>query len=178
MKISMRKLIISGVLSVLVISGLIATVKTTAQDRQSANGHGALPTIRASNGKPAKRQFTFSARRNPDGTASGNAVLHNPAFEVNGQNYQLQVEITCLRIVGNIAIMSGLTRRTNDPNLVDVVSFTAQDNGEPGKNDRISRAFFFDDDPNTVGDPQVCQNTGPNDYPLEQIENGNIQVKP
>jgi hypothetical protein len=178
MKISMRKLIISGVLSVLVISGLIATVKTTAQDRQSANGHGALPTIRASNGKPAKRQFTFSARRNPDGTASGNAVLHNPAFEVNGQNYQLQVEITCLRIVGNIAIMSGLTRRTNDPNLVDVVSFTAQDNGEPGNNDRISRAFFWDDDPNTVGDPQACQNTGPNDFPLEQIENGNIQVKP
>lgn len=178
MKKNVRRFFLMTLLSALFISGLILSVKTMAQDRQSANGQGGLATIRARNGQPAKRQFSFSARRNADGTVSGNAILHNPGFEVNGQNYALQIDITCMKIVGNVAIFGGLTRRTNDPSLVDAVFFTVQDNGEPGKNDRISRAFFWDDDPNTVGDPQACQNTGPFDFPLEQIENGNIQVKP
>jgi hypothetical protein len=178
MKKLVRRLFLAGTLSALVVSGLIVSIKTMAQERESANGHGSLATIRASNGKPAQRQFSFSAHRNPDGTVQGHAVLHNPAFEVNGQQYQLQIDVTCMKVVGNIAIFGGTTRRTNDPNLVDAVFFTVQDNGEPGKNDRISRAFFWDDDPNTVGDPQACQNTGPFDFPLEQIEHGNIQVRP
>lgn len=177
MKTRTRKQIFTGILSLLFLAGLYIGIETTAQERESANGHGALATIRARDGRPAKRQFSFSAHRQPDGSVKGQAILHNPAFEVNGQNYQLHVDITCMKVVGNIAIFGGLTRRTNDPSLVDAVFFTVQDNGEPGKNDRISRAFFWDDDPSTVGDPQACQNTGPFDFPLEQIENGNIQVR-
>jgi hypothetical protein len=83
-----------------------------------------------------------------------------------------------MKVVGNIAIFGGTTTRTNDPNLVDAVFFTVQDNGEPGKNmDKISSVFFWDDDPNTTGDPQACLLTGPTDFPLETIESGNIQVR-
>ena len=84
-----------------------------------------------------------------------------------------------MRVVGNIAIFGGTTKRTNDPSLVDAVFFSVQDNGEPGKDvDRISRAFFWDNDPATIGDPQACLLTGPNDFPLEPLDSGNVQVRP
>ena len=149
--------------------------------QQSANGHGALATVNE-DGKPKKRQFSFNAQRRPDGTVRGQAQLINPAFGGSGDNnapYQLHMDISCMNVVGNIAIMGGTTKRTNDANLVDAAYFTVQDNGEPGKGrDKISRVFFFDDDPTTEGDPQLCLLTGPNDFPLEEIEAGNIQVRP
>ncbi|HEY6188635.1 MAG TPA: hypothetical protein VIW80_13340 [Pyrinomonadaceae bacterium] len=146
--------------------------------QESANGQGTL-LVQNENGDFVRRQFAFSARRQADGSVRGNAILHNPAFtNENGQKYQLQIDISCLKVVGNIAILGGTTRRTNDPSLVDAVFFTVQDNGEPGRDrDKISRVFFWDDDPNTTGDPQACQNTGPFDFPLETIESGNVQVK-
>lgn len=170
-----RKIVLSGVLSVFVVAALLVTVKSFAiRALESASGHGAL-----SNANAGKRQFSFSAQRRADGTVRGQATLHNPAFDgANGQNYQLKLDISCMKVVGNIAIFGGTTRRTNDPNLVDAAYFSVQDNGEPGRNDKISRVFFFDDDPNTTGDPQLCQLVGPTDFPLETIENGNIQVRP
>ena len=140
----------------------------------AANGHGALD-----NGDSADRQFSFSARELADGSVTGNAVLVNPAFTGdNGAPYQLQIDISCMHVVGNIAVFGGTTRRTNDANLVDAVFFTVQDNGEPGAGaDKISRAFFWDDDPNTTGDPAACLLTGALDFPLETIESGNIQVR-
>ena len=78
----------------------------------------------------------------------------------------------------NTAIFGGTVKRTNDPSLVDAVFFAVQDNGEPGKGtDKISRVFFWDDDPSTTGDPQACQLNVVDDFPLETIESGNIQVK-
>src|SRR4051794_20169395 len=139
---------------------------------QSASGAGALDM--------GNRHFSFSAKQNADGTVTGQAELTNKSFTgANGTSpYKLHVDISCMKVVGNIAIFGGTTKRTNDPNLVDAVFFSVQDNGEPGKdNDKISRAFFWDDDPATTGDPQACQLTGPTDFPLETIETGNIQVK-
>jgi hypothetical protein len=151
--------------------------KSTAQSvRESANGQGSL--VAQNFGE--RRTFSFSAQRRPDGTVNGNAVLHNAAFAGSNGNskYDLQIDIQCMKVVGNIAIFGGTTRRTNDPTLVDAVYFSVQDNGEPGKNrDKISRVFFFDDDPLTQGDPQLCQLVEPTDFPLEPIENGNVQVR-
>jgi hypothetical protein len=149
------------------------------QSGESANGHGTLPSVN-DGGQTVKRQFSFNAQRRADGSVSGHATLVNPAFRPTGKGnapYQLEIDISCMKIVGNVAILGGTTRRTNDPSLVDAVFFTAQDNGEPGKNDRLSRAFFWDDNPATQGDPQACQLTGPTDFPLEPIEAGNIQVR-
>ena len=144
----------------------------------SASGHGTLSRENA-DGDPVKRQFSFSARTHADGTVTGHAVLINPEFEgENGNAYQLHVDISCMKVVGNIAVFGGTTKRTNDPSLVDAVFFSVQDNGEPGGGaDKISSVFFWDGDPTTTGDPQACLLTGALDFPLNTIESGNIQVR-
>lgn len=152
---------------------------TAAQNTQeAANGHGTL-LVQNAEGNFVRRQFSFSARRQADGTVKGHAVLHNPAFEVEkNQKYQLQIDIQCMKVIGNTAFFGGTTRRTNDPNLVDAVYFSVQDNGEPGRDrDMISRAFFFDEDPTTTGDPQLCLGNQVGDFPMEPIESGNVQVR-
>jgi hypothetical protein len=174
-----RILALVAVLALVFVGIGMPTPTAEAQNNtlESANGQGTL-LVMNDQGEVVRRQFSFSARRLKDGTVKGNAVLHNPAYQVNGQNYQLQIDITCMKVIGNIAFFGGTTRRTNDPSLVDAVYFSVQDNGEPGRDrDRISRVFFFDDDPNTTGDPQLCQGNVVGDFPMEPIESGNIQVK-
>lgn len=162
-----------------IASLLVAAPPAVAQSKQqSASGHGTL--LSAGDTGLVKRQFSFNAVRKADGKVTGHATLVNPAFTgENGHSpYQLQIDITCFRVVGNIAIFGGTTKRTNDPNLVDAAFFTVQDNGEPGAGvDRISRVFFWDDDPGTTGNPQACEVTSSTAFPLEAIESGNIQVK-
>lgn len=164
----------------LLVAGMftLPAVVVLARAQESANGHGTILVLN-DQGEAVRRQFSFSARRDGGGTVKGQAILHNPAFEgTNGQPYQLQIAISCMQVVGNIAIFGGTVKRTNDPSLVDAVFFTVQDNGEPGRDsDKISSVFFWDDDPNTTGDPQACLVTGPNDFPFNTIESGNIQVQ-
>lgn len=175
-----RRNTISAIAGVLALAGLF-TLSTNAAFAQSASGHGSLPDGTAPNGRPYKRQFSLSVRTMNDGTVRGNAILHNPAADGahGNQPYMLQIDVSCMKVVGNMAFFGGMTRRTTDPNLVDAVYFSIQDNGEPGaNNDRISRVFFFDDDPNTTGDPQLCQFIQPADFPLEFITSGNIRLQP
>jgi hypothetical protein len=175
-----RHVVRLGLAAALATAPFIAAPPAMAQPaRESANGHGTL-LVTGTSGL-VRRQFSFNAERRADGTVTGHATLINPAFKgANGKSpYQLDVDISCMHIVGNIAIMGGSTKRTNDPSLVDAVFFTVQDNGEPGAGrDRISRAFFWNDDPGTQGPPAACLNTGPNDFLLEPIESGNVQVRP
>jgi hypothetical protein len=147
----------------------------SAASLASASGQGTLDG--------GARKFSFSARQlAADGTAKGEANLTNRNFTgANGNSpYQLHIDISCMNMVGNIAFFGGTVKHTNDPSLVDAVYFSVQDNGEPGKGvDRISRVAFFDDDPNTTGDPMLCTGNTPDDgyLPLETIESGNIQVR-
>ena len=170
----MRKTMIGVALALVV--GITASYGWSSTVVQSSNGHGTL-----NNADGSKRQFSFNAKRNADGTVTGQAQLVNPAFsgtDASPAPYRLHVDISCMYVVGNIAVFGGTTKSTNDPNLVDAVYFSVQDNGEPGKGrDKISRVFFFDDDPTTTGDPQLCLLTGPTDFPLETIAGGNIQVR-
>ena len=181
MKIKPVEFLALAGLFVLIAAALIfvAPNSQAQSGREQANGHGTL-LVEDEDGDLVRRQFSLSARRYADGSVKGNAVLHNPAFTVNnGQKYQLQIDISCMKVIGNVAFFGGTTKRTNDPNLVDAVYFSVQDNGEPGKDrDTISRAFFFDDDPNTTGNPALCQGNVLGDFPLEPIESGNIQVRP
>ena len=174
----LRRMTTIGLPVMLAVFGVLGMAARASA--QSANGEGTLLVLNE-NLDPVRRQFSFSARVGAGGTVKGNAVLHNPAFDgPNGHgSYQLQISISCMKVVGNVAFFGGTTRRTNDPSLVDAVFFSVQDNGEPGRGkDRISRAFFFDDDPNTTGDPQACQAMSQSDAPLETIESGNVQLKP
>jgi len=176
-----KRPIFLAVLSFVVILTAIWFAGTTSADAVSwANGSGSLSNGTAPNGRPYKRQFSFSARTLDDGTVTGNAILHS-AFDDGAhgnQPYALQIDISCMRVEGNIAFFGGTTRRTTDPNLVDAVYFSIQDNGNPGaNNDLLSLAYFFDDDPTTTGDPQLCQQIPLGYFPMEPIRSGNISLR-
>ena len=120
----------------------------------------AVPALAATGGQVSgqgaletdpRRNFSVSAKINADGTASGRATLVNKAFTgANGKApYLLQVDISCGKMLD-----------------------------EPGAGkDKVSRAYFWDDDPNTQGPPSACVNSTLADVPLETIVSGNINVK-
>ena len=172
--IRLRVLIVGAVF---VIAGIGISIAVAAAGI-GASGHGTL-LVTNSDGNQVRRQFSFSGRQGGDGRVNGNAILHNPAFTVdNGQNYMLHIDISCMNVQGNVVFFGGTTRRTNDPNLVDAVYFSVQDNGEPGAgSDMISQATFFDDDPTTTGDPMLCMNNRVGDFPMFTIDAGNVQVR-
>ena len=66
----------------------------------SASGHGTI-LLQDTNGKTVRRQFSFNARVESDGSVHGSAIIHNPSFD---PKYDAQFAITCLQIVGNRAI--------------------------------------------------------------------------
>jgi hypothetical protein len=150
-------------------SGILAQ-----NNRESANGHGTL-LYTDPDGKTVRRQFSFSARKDADGTVKGQAIVHNPAFITPTGKYKSQIEISCMYVEGNTAVFGGTVKKQNDPGLeeFDSAFFIVQDNGEPGKNlDQISTVYFD----NVVG-PEACLETATNTFLLQPIESGNINVR-
>ena len=144
--------------------------------RPFVTGKGVL-SGKAKTGKADERQFSFSVQIAPDGTVSGQVVLVDPNAEgaPAGEPYDLELDITCMNVVGNVVFFGGSTVRTNDPELVDAAYFSAEDNGNGI--DKISRVYFFDEDPNTTGDPQLCMGNRPGDFPMEPILSGDINLR-
>ena len=159
---------------IMVSAAAAIVVPALAATSGQVSGQGALST-------DPRRNFSISAHINADGTATGRATVVNKAF--TGENgkapYLLQIDISCGKMLDDhTAILGGTTRRTNDPSLVDAVFFSVQDNGEPGAGkDMVSRAYFWDNDPNTQGPPSACLNSTLADVPLETIVSGNLNVK-
>lgn len=161
----------------LLITALAATFMlrstSAAAAKPSASGHGTI-LLQDTEGRTVRRQFSFSARINSNGTVQGSAVIHNPSFD---PKYDAQFNITCLQIVGNRASFGGSVRKTSDPvfnDEFDAAFFTVFDNGEPGNgNDTISEIFF-----DNVVEPSACQFIGADDFPQIPIESGNVQVRP
>ena len=98
----------------LLIAALAATalLRTTfaAAANPAASGHGTV-LLQDTDGKTVRRQFSFSARLRADGSVSGTAILHNPSFD---PKYDVQIDISCLQIVGNRASFGGSIRKTSD----------------------------------------------------------------
>ena len=161
----------------LLITALAATFMlrstSAAAAKPSASGHGTI-LLQNTEGKTVRRQFSFSARINSDGSVSGTAIIHNPSFD---PKYSAQFNITCLQIVGNRASFGGSVRKTTDPvfnDEFDAAFFTVFDNGDPGNgNDTISEIFF-----DNVVEPSACQFIGADDFPQIPIESGSVQVRP
>ena len=122
------------------------------------------------------RTFSVSAVLYQDGTARGQATLINRNFSGDSGKgpYKLHIDISCVKqLDDNTVTIGGFTRRTNDSSLIDAVFFTVHDDG---KDDLLSRAFFWDGDPNTMGDPAACQLVNNGDFPMEEVIRGNINV--
>jgi hypothetical protein len=168
-----KKFLFAGLLITAMAATTFVLRSTSAAARKpSASGHGTI-LLQNTEGKTVRRQFSFSARINSDGTVSGTAIIHNPSFD---PKYSAQFDITCLQIVGNRASFGGSVRKTTDPvfnDEFDAAFFTVFDNGEGAGNDTISEVFF-----DNVVEPSTCQFIGADDFPQIPIESGSVQVRP
>lgn len=142
--------------------------------KDSAEGAGTLV-----NEDSTRSDFTFNAKRNPNGKVTGSATIRNPSFKAgNGQSEKIKIDITCLKIIENVAVIGGVTKRKSSQAKAEAFYFAVQDNGEAGAgSDAVFRGFYFDDDPATDGDPLRCESLEREILVLEPITAGNIKVK-
>ena len=119
------------------------------------------------------RTFAFSAVTDGLGQATGQVEIFNRSLD-----RRFHVAVNCLRIIGNVAYISGPITVTNDPANAPVGLNTilrVEDRGEGANNppDRIS---------NSVGNATRNCNTDPAlldaSLPLNVVERGNVQVQP
>ena len=135
----------------------------------------ALPTAASGSGQLTlggeSRTFAFTAHRAGDGAVRGEAQLNN---RLGGA--MLHIAIDCLKVVGNVAIISGTVTRSNLPAEVgQVAGFAVEDNGA-GKTappDRITLVATFP--PYTT----ACTLYEPADFDpyFLPIDGGDVQVR-
>lgn len=116
------------------------------------------------------RTFSFTAQQRLDATAEGDAQINNRSIDE-----MFQVEVDCLKIVDNIAIMSGVITRHTDVTAVGLTGiFGVVDAGEGAgaAPDEITQVFFFR--PGTV----TCQDIEATEVDAfaAPIVSGNVQV--
>ena len=131
----MKKTIAALLLLVVLLAAVGAGTESAAADPavQSASGFGQVHL-----GLPF-RNFAFSATKQTDGTTSGQAQL-----ERSDNGILAHIDIDCLNVLGNVAVMSGMYTRATNPALVGSDAlFAVKDNGEgPGAPpDEITLAF-------------------------------------
>src|SRR6185369_10192298 len=169
------KLLLLAGLLITAMAGTIIVLRSAlaAAAGPSASGHGTV-LLQNTKGKTVRRQFTFNARVDSDGSVHGSGIIHNPSFD---PKYDAQFDISCMQVVGNRASFGASVRKTSDPvfnDEFDAAFFTVFDNGEPGGGkDTISEIFF-----DNVVEPSACQFIGADDFPQIPIESGNVQVRP
>jgi hypothetical protein len=118
------------------------------------------------------RTVGFSAVMLADGTVTGYAEA-----QARQESNRWRIDVTCLKVVGNVALITGLTIDNElDPSVIGWTGgFAVEDNGEgPGAPaDRITQGFFFE--PGTVD----CQDFEPADAEpfFWTVEDGNLQVR-
>lgn len=114
------------------------------------------------------RTFEFSAKRANDGTARGMANLH-----ARNVGWHVYIEIDCLRVVGNVAYLSGLVVNS-DPQFIEGAQarFAVVDSGEGSSaSDLISLVETYG-----PGSSVNCETA--DDFPggAFAVERGNVQV--
>jgi len=157
----MKKRLWCAFLVSFVVALSIASVR--ADGPTAATGAGTLTIL------GELRNFSFSAI-STNGTVQGQAQLNN-----RQQNAVDHIDIDCLKVVGNTAVVSGVVTSSNSGQQGNTAVFAVQDNGE-GKNspaDRLSLAFFYG--PQYAG--TLCTFFTFADFPTSPIQGGNIQVR-
>jgi hypothetical protein len=111
--------------------------------------------------------ITFSAENDANGTATGMAVVHDVTAGVTAK-----IDVNCLNVVGNVATISGIVTKSNEPTLVGFEGvFQVVDNGEGGSSpDLMSLANFHE-----VGVGSDC--SVPAEFDLAPLTSGNVQVR-
>ncbi|MGH2674181.1 MAG: hypothetical protein ACRDKA_08045 [Actinomycetota bacterium] len=150
-----RTVIVPVALAVVIAPG---TVAASSPERATGSGHIA---------EGPRRTFAFAAVQRSDGTVSGQAQLDARGFPA-----RVHMRVTCLRIEGDIAYVSGVNTNA-DPDFFEGVwaIFAVQDNGEGGGSppDRVTEFH-----PAQVQGPTACLTESPSDF--MEIGQGNVQV--
>jgi hypothetical protein len=143
-----------------------------AASAHSATGAGHYE-FTSESGITALRTFAFRASTSRAGAVTGQAQVNNRA---TGQT--LHIQIDCLNVIGNIAILSGTAIRATGPDNSDGDSeiLAVEDNGQGAASppDRVTRAFG--------NSGFVCTDITPTDIAfvtslLNDIDKGNIQIQ-
>jgi hypothetical protein len=111
--------------------------------------------------------IAFSAQQIAGTEATGEATINDISAGV-----RVHVDVNCLNVIGNYAIVSGIVTQSSDPALVPVGSqaiFAVVDAGEGRTRDFASIANFY-----AVGTGVDC--TVPSEFDLVPV-NGNFRVE-
>jgi hypothetical protein len=103
------------------------------------------------------------------GTATGHAFFNDKTAGVRGH-----VDVNCLLVVGNVASISGIVTKSNDPTIVGFEAlFQVQDNGDGHRSppDLSSTVMLHE-----VGVGPNC--LVPREIDMVPIRHGNIEVRP
>ncbi len=148
----------------LALTALVATSASAAGNTYQVSGQGMLEDGRV---------FAVNARIDKNGTASGQATLINQSFSGDSGHgpFRAHIDISCVNTVDGETYIGGVARSNDSTLNGEAVYFAINDDGS-----KLSRAFFFDGDPNTTGSPSLCQGNQAGDFPLENIVRGNITV--
>jgi hypothetical protein len=148
-------------LLVIVVSAL-ALAAPAAAAAASASGSG---TVRFGN---TIEHIAFTAEQVAGTEATGEATINNATAHV-----RVHVDVNCLNVIGNFAIVSGIVTQSSDPTAVPEgfqAIFAVLDAGEGRARDFASIANFY-----AVGTGVDC--TVPSEFDLVPA-NGNFRVQP
>ena len=148
-------------LLVLVASALAFAGTAAAAVGASASGSG---TVLFGN---TIEHIAFSAQQVTGTTATGEATINDVSAGV-----RVKVDVNCLNVIGNYAIVSGIVTQSSDEALVPVGTqaiFAVVDNGEGSSRDFASIANFY-----AVGTGVDC--SVPSEFDLVPV-NGNFRVR-
>jgi hypothetical protein len=160
---------IAAVATLAIVVGAVVADAPAASQSVVASATGSGHMVRPDG---TFRSFSFSARRYADGTSDGQLQLNSRSFDV-----VVHIRIDCLRVVGNVAHMSGRITRINNPEEGEVGELNrveVRDNGEgaDAPPDQVSTipANPGDADPTTCVDP-------PTNSTIRTVQRGNVQVR-
>jgi len=102
----------------------------------------------------ALRTFSFIAHKDESGAAVGMAEISNRAIDE-----MFRLDVDCLNVVDNMAIVSGVITRHTDPHAIGLTGiFAVVDSGEAdAPPDLVTQVFFFR--PGVL----TCSDVGPTD---------------
>ena len=140
---------------------LVTAAPAAAAAGASASGSG---TVRFGN---TIEHIAFSAHQLAGFAATGEATIIDASAGV-----RVHVDVNCLNVIGNYAIVSGVVTQSSDPTAVPVGSeaiFAVVDSGEGSTRDFASIANFY-----AVGTGVDC--SVPSEFDLVPV-NGNFRVE-
>lgn len=165
-----RRVLVLSVLSVsLGLAALLSAPGAAGNNGvlASATGSGHISTL------GGNRTFAFSGTDHGDTVHGRLEINFHPGETSPIPHIIVNAPIDCLRVIGNVAIMSGVTSHTNFPAFENVRGIIAvQDNGEGASAppDLISGAIIV-----PAASPLDCNSVSP--LANLPVEHGNVQVR-